>query len=154
MHFYYLREFVSCACAFYIIPMRVLFHHYRLLSQPPSITPLFAMLYSLTKYPEKSVENPNWARLITSSSTFFFAHHLNILTLTLNALLSYKVSGKVNGKSKLDKAAGGEAARKSQSHLAKAGLQFPIGRIHRLLKKGNYAQRVRAGMIYLLLIFA
>jgi hypothetical protein len=101
------------------------------------------MLYSLTKYPEKSVENPNRARLITSSSTFFFAHHLNILTLTLNALLSYKVSGKVNGKSKPDKAAGGEAAGKSQSHSAKAGLQLPQGmctpvnRI-RLLKKGNY----------------
>ena len=26
-----------------------------------------------------------------------------------------------------------------------AGLQFPVGRIHRLLKKGNYAQRVGAG---------
>ncbi|KAJ7018404.1 hypothetical protein C8F04DRAFT_1198998 [Mycena alexandri] len=27
----------------------------------------------------------------------------------------------------------------------KAGLQFPVGRIHRVLKKGNYAQRVGAG---------
>ncbi|CED83147.1 histone h2a [Phaffia rhodozyma] len=27
----------------------------------------------------------------------------------------------------------------------KAGLQFPVGRIHRHLKKGNYAQRVGAG---------
>jgi hypothetical protein len=34
---------------------------------------------------------------------------------------------------------------KSQSRSAKAGLQFPVGRIHRLLKKGNYAQRVGAG---------
>lgn len=25
------------------------------------------------------------------------------------------------------------------------GLQFPVGRVHRLLKKGNYAQRVGAG---------
>ena len=35
------------------------------------------------------------------------------------------------------------SARSSRS--AKAGLQFPVGRVHRLLKKGNYAQRVGAG---------
>lgn len=29
--------------------------------------------------------------------------------------------------------------------LPSAGLQFPVGRIHRLLKRGNYAQRVGAG---------
>jgi hypothetical protein len=34
---------------------------------------------------------------------------------------------------------------RSQSRSAKAGLQFPVGRVHRLLKKGNYAQRVGAG---------
>ncbi|RUP46771.1 histone H2A [Jimgerdemannia flammicorona] len=43
---------------------------------------------------------------------------------------------------------GGKAAagaKSSQSRSAKAGLQFPVGRIHRLLRKGNYAQRVGAG---------
>jgi histone H2A len=55
------------------------------------------------------------------------------------------MSGKVSGKSKSGKAAGGDTAGKSQSRSAKAGLQFPVGRIHRLLKKGNYAQRVGAG---------
>jgi len=55
------------------------------------------------------------------------------------------MSGKVGGKSKSGKAAGGEAPAKSQSRSAKAGLQFPVGRVHRLLKKGNYAQRVGAG---------
>ncbi|KAL1413464.1 histone H2A [Vanrija albida] len=45
--------------------------------------------------------------------------------------------GKSGGKS------GGET--KSTSRSAKAGLQFPVGRIHRLLKKGNYAQRVGSG---------
>lgn len=34
---------------------------------------------------------------------------------------------------------------KSQSRSAKAGLQFPVGRVHRLLKRGNYAKRVGAG---------
>ena len=54
------------------------------------------------------------------------------------------MSGKGSGKSKSGKAASGEAG-KSQSRSAKAGLQFPVGRVHRLLKRGNYAQRVGAG---------
>ncbi|KAJ7939797.1 histone-fold-containing protein [Mycena leptocephala] len=33
----------------------------------------------------------------------------------------------------------------TQSRSSKAGLQFPVGRIHRLLKRGNYAQRVGTG---------
>ncbi|KAH8080819.1 histone H2A.2 [Filobasidium floriforme] len=44
------------------------------------------------------------------------------------------------------KAQSGEgAASKSTSRSSKAGLQFPVGRIHRLLRKGNYAQRIGAG---------
>ncbi|KAF7318970.1 Histone H2A [Mycena chlorophos] len=54
------------------------------------------------------------------------------------------MSGK-SGKSKSGKAAGSGTDGKSQSRSSKAGLQFPVGRIHRLLKKGNYAQRVGAG---------
>jgi histone H2A len=70
----------------------------------------------------------------TSTTTTFTQPH-PLLTM----------SGKVSGKSKSGKAAGGGEAGKSQSRSAKAGLQFPVGRIHRLLKKGNYAQRVGAG---------
>lgn len=33
----------------------------------------------------------------------------------------------------------------SSSRSSKAGLAFPVGRVHRLLRKGNYAQRVGAG---------
>ncbi|GAA5942419.1 hypothetical protein JCM10213_004769 [Rhodosporidiobolus nylandii] len=47
--------------------------------------------------------------------------------------------GKSGGK------AGGDASSKAQSRSSKAGLQFPVGRIHRLLRRGNYAQRVGAG---------
>ncbi|CEQ40415.1 SPOSA6832_02047, partial [Sporobolomyces salmonicolor] len=46
--------------------------------------------------------------------------------------------GKSGGKT------GGDSS-KAQSRSAKAGLQFPVGRIHRLLRRGNYAQRVGAG---------
>jgi len=38
---------------------------------------------------------------------------------------------------------GAKAPAKSRS--SKAGLQFPVGRIHRKLRKGNYAQRIGAG---------
>ena len=39
----------------------------------------------------------------------------------------------------------GKAAKKAVSRSAKAGLQFPVGRIARFLKKGRYAERVGAG---------
>uniref|UniRef100_A0A673C3Q0 Histone H2A n=1 Tax=Sphaeramia orbicularis TaxID=375764 RepID=A0A673C3Q0_9TELE len=35
--------------------------------------------------------------------------------------------------------------KKKHSRSSRAGLQFPVGRVHRLLRKGNYAQRVGAG---------
>ena len=40
---------------------------------------------------------------------------------------------------------GKTTAKKSQSKSSKAGLQFPVGRISRFLKKGKYATRVGAG---------
>nr|XP_029719354.1 uncharacterized protein LOC115261593 [Aedes albopictus] len=40
---------------------------------------------------------------------------------------------------------GGKARVKAKSRSSRAGLQFPVGRIHRLLRKGNYAERVGAG---------
>ena len=39
----------------------------------------------------------------------------------------------------------GKTAKKSVSKSAKAGLQFPVGRVARFLKKGKYATRVGAG---------
>nr|7ON1_c Chain c, Histone H2A [Saccharomyces cerevisiae]7ON1_g Chain g, Histone H2A [Saccharomyces cerevisiae] len=39
----------------------------------------------------------------------------------------------------------GSAAKASQSRSAKAGLTFPVGRVHRLLRRGNYAQRIGSG---------
>lgn len=49
-------------------------------------------------------------------------------------------SGKSGGKA----GAAGDTS-KGTSRSSKAGLQFPVGRIHRMLKRGNYAQRVGAG---------
>merc|ERR1712115_226171 len=56
-------------------------------------------------------------------------------TSTVN-YLNTKMSGR--GK-------GGKVKGKAKSRSSRAGLQFPVGRIHRLLRKGNYAKRVGAG---------
>ena len=41
---------------------------------------------------------------------------------------------------------GGKSTKgKAKSRSSRAGLQFPVGRIHRMLRKGNYAERVGAG---------
>ncbi|NXL18572.1 H2A protein, partial [Setophaga kirtlandii] len=37
----------------------------------------------------------------------------------------------------------GRASKKSRS--ARAGLQFPVGRVYRLLRRGNYAGRIGSG---------
>mmetsp|Transcript_37918 Transcript_37918/g.90056 ORF Transcript_37918/g.90056 Transcript_37918/m.90056 type:complete len:124 (+) Transcript_37918:96-467(+) len=47
------------------------------------------------------------------------------------------MSGRGKGKS--------AAGKKAVSRSAKAGLQFPVGRVARYLKKGKYATRIGAG---------
>ena len=39
----------------------------------------------------------------------------------------------------------GGSKKKSTSRSAKAGLQFPVGRVHRHIKNGRYASRIGAG---------
>lgn len=38
-----------------------------------------------------------------------------------------------------------KSRNKAKSRSNRAGLQFPVGRIHRVLRKGNFAERVGAG---------
>jgi len=42
-------------------------------------------------------------------------------------------------------AKGGKLGGKRKTRSSRAGLQFPVGRITRLLKKGNYSERVGVG---------
>ncbi|XP_041637303.1 uncharacterized protein LOC121505818 [Cheilinus undulatus] len=39
----------------------------------------------------------------------------------------------------------GKSRAKAKSRSSRAGLQFPVGRVHRLLRKGIYAERIGAG---------
>ncbi|XP_072094873.1 histone H2AX [Mobula birostris] len=43
------------------------------------------------------------------------------------------------------KSSGGKVRSKAKTRSSRAGLQFPVGRVHRLLRKGNYADRVGGG---------
>jgi histone H3/H4 len=66
------------------------------------------------------------------SNELSFASHRSLKQL------KKKSQSKMSGRGK-----GGKDKAKSRSNCA--GLQFPVGRIHRLLRKGNYAERVGAG---------
>ena len=45
------------------------------------------------------------------------------------------------GRGKLAKA----GSTKAKSRSSRAGLQFPVGRVHRMLKNGNYSERTGGG---------
>merc|ERR1712018_55286 len=68
-------------------------------------------------------------------------------TLHTKRILSPKTimssRGSARGSAKGGK--GGKVKNKAKSRSSRAGLQLPVGRIHRLLRKGNYAERVGAG---------
>jgi histone H3/H4 len=68
-------------------------------------------------------------------SEALFGHQSLYSTITVNTHI-YIMSGR--GK-------GGKAKGKSKTRSSRAGLQFPVGRIHRHLRKGNYAERIGAG---------
>lgn len=54
----------------------------------------------------------------------------------------------MSGKGKKGGAKGGRGKKKegsSQTRSFRAGLQFPVGRVHRHLRHGRYAERVGAG---------
>jgi histone H2A len=40
---------------------------------------------------------------------------------------------------------GGKVRKSAETRSKRAGLTFPVGRIHRMLKKGHYADRIGAG---------
>ncbi|XP_063248659.1 histone H2A, sperm-like [Prinia subflava] len=56
----------------------------------------------------------------------------------------------MSGCGKKQAVAGNPGSAPKRSKAAKAGLQFPVGRIYRLLRRGKYARRVGSGAaIYL-----
>merc|ERR1712212_326697 len=70
--------------------------------------------------------------------------HSNVKFKT-NFLLNIIMSSRGSGRGSAKGGKGGKVKNKAKSRSSRAGLQFPVGRIHRLLRKGNYAERVGAG---------
>ena len=65
--------------------------------------------------------------------------------MLLNSFHSYNSVRKPKNENMSGRGKGKAKGVKSKSRSSRAGLQFPVGRIHRLLRKGNYAERVGAG---------
>ena len=57
-----------------------------------------------------------------------------------NSFSRFQIIGKGKGK-------GGRGEKKAVSRSAKAGLQFPVGRIGRFLKQGKYSTRIGGKLI-------
>ncbi len=68
--------------------------------------------------------------------------HYQTIRISQNHLVTNSTHLKINmsGRGK-----GGKARAKAKTRSARAGLQFPVGRVHRLLRNGNYSERVGAG---------
>lgn len=90
------------------------------------VTSLFQIYPSSNNFFPTSFDNLILFYQLGYSSHFFFANFFIVM------------SGSGRGK-------GGKVKGKAKSRSSRAGLQFPVGRIHRLLRKGNYAERVGAG---------
>ena len=76
-----------------------------------------------------------------SSEVFPFGTLSSIHFTHSHSLINMSGAGKSGGKGGRGKKAGG----KSQSRSARAGLQFPVGRVSRFLRKGRYGARVGGG---------
>ncbi|XP_059967365.1 histone H2A type 1-A-like [Mesoplodon densirostris] len=66
--------------------------------------------------------------------------------LQLAVLASWLLNKRVCGRGEKS----GKTPSKGKSRSSRAGLQFPVGRIYRLLRKGSYVERLAAGLpVYL-----
>jgi histone H3/H4 len=83
----------------------------------------------------------DWLREIYTFVLDFITLHSTLLCFRIfsTSLISNSFNN-MSGRGK-----GGKAKGKSKSRSSRAGLQFPVGRIHRHLRKGNYAERIGAG---------
>ncbi|XP_033730659.1 uncharacterized protein LOC117320083 [Pecten maximus] len=96
---------------------------------------------SLKDVVDKAVHDGHGLAGHTGVGVHLFQHFVDVDAVGFPPLPPpFLVSPTMSGRGK-----GGKVKGKAKSRSSRAGLQFPVGRIHRLLRKGNYAERVGAG---------
>ena len=83
--------------------------------------------------------DPSKRELVRNFDTF--RAQFNYLTkLSVRLFLNEFYKSIMSGRGK-----GGKAKTKAKTRSFRAGLQFPVGRVHRFLRKGHYADRIGSG---------
>jgi len=72
------------------------------------------------------------------ASTTHHSHYKNYCCIFVSSYYEQEINMSGRGK-------GGKAKAKSKTRSFRAGLQFPVGRVHRFLRKGHYADRIGSG---------
>ena len=80
----------------------------------------------------------NFKVQITTKALISYILRLKLLLCFASSLEKQLI--KMSGRGK-----GGKAKAKSKTRSFRAGLQFPVGRVHRFLRKGHYADRIGSG---------
>lgn len=94
------------------------------------------------QYPQRT----RFARSNFLSAFGIFTQFLKSIRVNFCNKMSSKATTPAGGKGgKGGKAGRGKSETKKGSRSAKAGLQFPVGRVGRFLKKGRYAARIGSG---------
>ncbi|XP_047462223.1 histone H2A-like [Mugil cephalus] len=104
----------------------------------------FKLTYSRGRVLESPLIGQSELRLNVTNQRAAFLSILRWCSTAVTFFLSFEdkiVTRKMSGRGKT----GGKARAKAKTRSSRAGLQFPVGRVHRLLRKGNYAERVGAG---------
>ncbi|XP_028666735.1 histone H2A-like [Erpetoichthys calabaricus] len=84
--------------------------------------------------------NVQFDQLVAPEGSLYKSAALVFLLIVLQRIAVY-LALTMSGRGKT----GGKTRAKAKTRSSRAGLQFPVGRVHRLLRKGNYAERVGAG---------
>ncbi|KAG2461378.1 histone H2A-like [Polypterus senegalus] len=84
--------------------------------------------------------NVQFEQFVSPEGSLYKSAALVVLLIVVQRIVVY-LALNMSGRGKT----GGKTRAKAKTRSSRAGLQFPVGRVHRLLRKGNYAERVGAG---------
>ncbi len=74
----------------------------------------------------------------------YFERIISVIICDSDFNFCYPLTSNLNFNKMSGRGKGGKGSS-SKTRSSRAGLQYPVGRIHRLLKNGSYAERIGAG---------